>query len=115
MAIDSETFAAEELLADLTKSLADLRASPPIDDVTRKNIESECTIRIKLLEQLLRNRELLLQERAQVEEKEIKNRELGLKENASHIEKWANPLTVGIIVAALRVQSSPAALGAKRN
>lgn len=101
MTTAGDTLTVEELLSDLRMSLAELRNPPPIDDVARKNAESEYTIRIKLLEQLLHDRELHIHEQAQVDERALRDRELRIKENTSNIERWANPLTVGVLVAAL--------------
>src|SRR5262245_17838182 len=87
-------------LADLAAAVTELRSLPPPSDDARKNLEAECSIRVRTIEQLLRDRELELREQAQSAESDIRRRELSLKETSSRLEKWRNPLTVGVIVAA---------------
>jgi len=96
-----QTPIADELLSNLVKSLPDLHTSGVSDDASLKEMEARYSLRLKIVEQAFRSRELSLKEQAQTDDKEVRNRELSLKEQASTINKWANPLTVGVIVAAL--------------
>jgi hypothetical protein len=60
-----------------------IASASPVDEARLKEMEVKYRLRIQIADQALRDRELRL------------------KENASKIDRWANPLTVGLIVGAL--------------
>lgn len=87
-------------LADLATRFPDLviRGSSAAE---LQEIETKYAIRLKIAEQETLARELALKERAQFNDMQSRRRELALKKRAASLDKWANPLTVGVIVAAL--------------
>lgn len=66
----------------------------------REAIQNECRIRIQAIEQRLRQRELELGEAPRASDIAIRRHELALKKYTLRRDKWTNPLTVGVMVAA---------------
>jgi hypothetical protein len=93
------TTAAPQLI-ELAAIVAAMRTLPASDTEGRKALETEFGVHLQANEQLLRHRELLLKETAQGTDAALRRDELTLKENTARKEKWTNPLTVGVIVAA---------------
>lgn len=91
----------DTVLKGLVDDLDKLNASLGEDPAVRAGLEAHYGLRIKVLEQSLKRRDLLLQESVRHDESDIKDREIKLKEETSRREKWTNPLTVAVIVGAL--------------
>lgn len=70
-------------LKDIAAQFPDLAFSPEMDDAALKRIEAKYNIVLQIADQSLRDREL------------------GLKERTSRRDRWANPLTVAVMVGAL--------------
>lgn len=97
---DSADPAPPPQLIDLAGIVAAMRAAPTDDLDRRKALETEFGIHLQANEQLLRHRELLLKENTHNVDADLRREELKLKEQTARKEKWTNPLTVGVIVAA---------------
>lgn len=70
-------------LNEIAAQFPDLALSPEMDDAALKRIEAKYNIILQIADQSLRDREL------------------GLKERTSRTDRWANPLTVAVMVGAL--------------
>lgn len=70
-------------IKEIAAQFPDLAFSPEMDDAALKRIEAKYSIILQIADQSLRDREL------------------GLKERTSRTDRWANPLTVAILVGAL--------------
>jgi cytoskeletal protein RodZ len=85
----------------IAKQFPDLALSDSTDEAALNEITTKYTIRLQIAAQALSDRELRLKEETARAERILRDREIALKEQASKLDRWANPLTVGVLVAAL--------------
>jgi hypothetical protein len=86
-----------ERLDDAISALSTGDLDAPAGEVCK----AACELRLKLIEQLLKNRDMDLRAKAQDADVLARSDELKLKQHTLQREKWTNPLTVAVIVAAL--------------